>query len=450
MAGRRANGEGTIYRRKDGRYEGAVFLRTASGTHKRVRVYGHSRGVVRTQLNDLLARANRGAVVPESNPRLGAYLQQWLATTVAATCRPRTIDSYRHTVNRYLTPTLGTKKLTRLTVSVVQQAFAQWQERGASPRVLHEMRKVLGAALTQAQREELIDRNPARLLRLPRYEPKEVRPWTAQQLATFLAAAEGDPLFPAFVLVAIYGLRRSEVLGIRWQDVESDQRVIHIRHQIQRIDGTLRLTSVKTRAGARDLPLVPLVESALRLVKVGGPSELIFRTSTGNPVEPHNLARSFRRIVAMTDLPPITLHHVRHTTATLLARLNVPTRHAQQILGHANSATTQQIYQHANIDDQRVAITGVERLLTSGASRDGCRQLLPSRFDSMALFTTFASGGPGGTRFVDPLLKRPFGNTVPVSLTEVRALVAARSSARLLGGAAVICCRQSHDPARRS
>ena len=442
MAVRRANGEGTIYQRKDGRWEGAVYLQTASGLRKRVRVYGATRTAVRTQLNTFLAKADRGAVVPDQNLRLAAYLQRWLTTTVATNCRPRTIESYRRTVDHYLTPSLGTKLLNQLSVSVVQLSFAQWREQGASTRTLHEMRKVLGAALTQAQREELIDRNPARLLRLPRYEPKEVRPWTAPQLAVFLAAAAADPLYPAFVLLAVYGLRRSEVLGIRWEDVELDAQVIHVRHQIQRLDGGLKLTSVKTRAGARDLPIVPFVEDALRHVDRGNPGDLVFRTSTGNPVEPHNLARSFRRIVATSGLPTITLHHVRHTTATLLARLNVPPRHAQQILGHANSTTTQQIYQHANLDDQRAAIVGVERLLVNVTNRERCRQIQPSTPNSLGLFTTFVSGGPGGTRTLDTLLKRGSAHAVPASLTEVWKAARVASQVRLLGGAAVICSRQ--------
>jgi integrase len=120
-------------------------------------------------------------------------------------------------------------------------------------RNVHMMRQVLSAALTRATREELIGRNVARLVELPAWEPGEVHPWSADEALAFLQAAKSDPLHPAFVLLLLYGMRRGEVLGLRWQDVDLDVGVFRVRQQLQRVSGSLQAGPVKTKAGNRDL-----------------------------------------------------------------------------------------------------------------------------------------------------------------------------------------------------
>lgn len=124
---------------------------------------------------------------------------------------------------------------------------------------VHIMRMVLGATLARAMREELIATNVARLTSLPPPPPKKVKPWTADEARAFLHAARNEPLYPAFVLLVVYGFRRGEVLGLGWEDVDLDDDVIRVLWQLQRVDGALTRTEVKTEAGKRDLPLLPIV-----------------------------------------------------------------------------------------------------------------------------------------------------------------------------------------------
>jgi integrase len=121
------------------------------------------------------------------------------------------------------------------------------------------MRQVLSTALSRAVREELLARNVARLVELPAWEPAEVVPWAPAEALAFLSAASDDPLYPAFVLLLLYGMRRGEVLGLRWQDVDFDTKLIHVRQQIHRAGGELHFGPVKTRAGSRDLSLLGLL-----------------------------------------------------------------------------------------------------------------------------------------------------------------------------------------------
>jgi len=237
------------------------------------------------------------------------------------------------------------------------------------------LRQVLSAALSRAVKDELVARNVARLVELPTWEPAEVVPWSSAEALAFLRAASSDPLYPAFVLLLLYGMRRGEVLGLRWQDIDSDTEVIRVRQQIQRIQGELHVGPLKTRAGRRDLPLIGLATDALTArreaqdadrIKLGRSwvdTGLVFTTRTGRPIEPRNLVRSFTRICRDNGIRRIRVHAVRHTTASLLKALGVPARDAQIILGHAHVTTTQQIYTHVDEDARRDALTRLNELL---------------------------------------------------------------------------------------
>lgn len=301
-----------------------------------------------------------------------------LENVVKPSRRPATYALYESIVRLYLKPGLGHYYLRRLSVANIQQFLNRKLTEGHSVRNVHLMRQILSAALTRAGREELVSRNVARMVDLPGWEPGEVRPWSADEALAFLRTAKPDPLYPAFVLLLLYGMRRGEVLGLRWQDVDVDEGTLRIRQQIGRVSGELRTGPVKTRAGNRDLPIPSLARSALLirqqqqiadrdvLGRAWQDTGLVFTTRSGRPIEPRNLVRSFRRICDHNKLRVIKVHHLRHTTASLLKKLRVPPRDAQMILGHANISTTMQIYTHVDEEARNDAITGLDKLLSDG------------------------------------------------------------------------------------
>jgi integrase len=378
-ARRRVNGDGSLTKRADGRWMGRYYAWTSAGTRKRITVYGRTRQEAADKMREAQERNRQGIPVPDRAWKLGDWLDYWLEHVVAANRRPATHALYELVVRKDLKPALGKCLLVRLTVARVQAFLNDQLAAGHSIRRVQIMRTVLSSALTRAMREELVVRNVARLAELPTWERRPIAPWTVAEARAFLGAAEGDPLYPAFLLLLLYGLRRGEVLGLRWRDVDESDREIRIRQQIHRSRGALQFGPVKTAAGRRDLPLLPLAAEVLAIRAQAQEADrqvlgqaweardgLVFTTRTGRPVEPRNLVRSFRRICDDNKFRVIALHHLRHTTATLLKNLGVPARDAQIILGHSRLAVTLEIYTHEDRQAQRDALKKISEALRDG------------------------------------------------------------------------------------
>ena len=373
MAGRRrSNGEGTIYLRKDGRWEAAMYATTNTGTRKRIRIYGQSRHEVHAMLTQAAAKADNGVPVPEHGWRLDAYLDYWLEEVIRRVRRPATYALYEMTVRRYLKPGLGNRQLARLTVPIVQMFLNERLGAGDSVRKVQVMRTVLSSALTRAMREELLSRNVAQLVALPEWTRKEVQAWSADEARQFLYGAQWHPLYAAFLLLLVYGMRRGEVLGLRWSDVDFDNEMIRIRQQVQRVGRQLLIGPTKTHASRRDLPMIEMVGAALtkrhdqqatESVASGPHSDLVFTSATGRPIEPRNFVRTFEYLCAATGVRRIRVHDLRRTVASLLNKLGVPARDAQLILGHTRIALTQEIYTEVDQESRAEALNRMQGLL---------------------------------------------------------------------------------------
>lgn len=285
-----------------------TFACQTDGTRKRKTVYGNTWEGCDTKRQELVRRDRQGIPTPTRSAKLSEWLPYWLEQFVQARRKLSTYDKYEAHVRLYLIPLLGTKRLDSLSVADVRRFITRVQN-AQTAATAKEAHRVLRIALTAAAREELIVRNVAALVEAPRMKQREIRPWSLQETLTFLEAARTDPLYAAFVLAICMGLRRGELVGLRWSDVNLDNRVLHVRQQTQRRRGTLYDDDPKSRR-SRVVPMPALCIAPLRwhrlrqreaFTRTGvawSEARHIFATRNGRPVEPRNVYRSFTRVAA--------------------------------------------------------------------------------------------------------------------------------------------------------
>ncbi|KOG48380.1 tyrosine-type recombinase/integrase [Streptomyces decoyicus] len=371
---RNPNGAGTITKRKDGRYQAAVYVLQPDGTRARKFAYGKTWAECDTKRRNLLAKVDSGVPVPTRSAKLAEWLPYWLENIIRPRRKRTTYAKYEIHVRLYLVPMLGTKRLESLSVGDVRR-FLRQVEQKKSAATAKESHRVLRTALMAACREELITRNVATLVEPPSPESRDLSPWSLDETLAFLSASRRDPLYAAFVLAIALGFRRGEIVGLRWKDVDLDKREIRLRKQRQRVGGEAYDDAPKGRRRRQTLPLPAICLAPLRWQRMRQASMrerageswaetgYVFTTRTGRPIEPRNLYRSFTRVAKNADLRVIRLHDARHGCATLLTAAGVAPRVVMEILGHSQIAITMNTYTHVVQDTQREAVSHMDRLL---------------------------------------------------------------------------------------
>lgn len=377
MAKKNPTGAGTITKRKDGRYQAAVYVLQPDGTRARKYVYGHSWTECDEKRQELIAKDRKGIPTPTRSAKLSEWLPYWLENIVKPRRKLSTYDKYEAQVRLHLVPGLGTKRLESLGVQHVRRFLAALEKR-TTAATAKEAHRVLRTALSAACREELISRNVVSLVEAPRPEEHEITPWSLAETLAFLEAARGEGLYAAFVLAITMGLRRGEIVGLKWDQLDLDNRTLRVRKQTQRRRGVLYDDDPKGRR-RRMVPLPAMCVAPLRWQRMrqaeqrrrasapGGPgwqeSGYVFTTRTGRPIEPRNLYRAFTRVAANADIRVIRLHDARHGCATLLTAAGVPPRVVMEILGHSQISITMDVYTHVVQETQREAISHMDRML---------------------------------------------------------------------------------------
>jgi len=391
---RRLNGEGSIYPYRNG-YAAHVWITTPEGRRQRKSVYGKTREVVLEKWLRLHGQARRGPVAP-SSPRLADYLARWLDDVVRPGLAPATSSNYEMFTKHYIVPDLGAKRLDRIAVRDVQtwvntlrdrcQCCAQGKDAArdeprccalgqccrqvASEWTIHQAWTILRGALSQAMRDELVARNVAALVRVPVPRSKKAIVWSVEQAKAFLESArrDDDPLYAGYVLMLILGLRRGELLGLAWEDVDLESGEARIAWQLQRVKGQLLRRHTKTASSDAPLPLPDICVKALEQRRVTearwrlaageawGSSGLMLTTKLGDPLDPRNFHRSFKERVAKAEVPVISVHATRRTCASLLVALDVHPRVAMAILRHSQIAVTMDIYSQVSSASTREAL----------------------------------------------------------------------------------------------
>lgn len=388
MAGRKArrnaNGQGGVYERSDGRWEAKVFVDTRDGGRKRISVYGASEQAALDELNKIRDQKRRGIPTATTVLTVSEYMRYWLQHIAEPSIRRTTYATYEGDVRLHIIPGIGKHKLKALQanhirtwlngLSTLCQCCSQGKDAkrdkprccakahpncchdNLSPSSIRHILRVLRAAVQDAVDEELLSRNVARLVQLRVTDERKMRSFTKPEALRFLKTAETHRLHALWAVALTMGLRRGEALGLAWTDVDLDSGLLTVRQSLHRVDGELRLEQVKTEASVAVLPIpVPLVtilrgHRARQLKeRLSAGSEwhdrgLVFSTATGGFLEPRNINRAFHSLCARAGVPQVRVHDLRHSCATLLFSMGVPSATVQRILRHSSITVTTGTY----------------------------------------------------------------------------------------------------------
>ena len=373
MAGRERNGMGTVVKRSDGRYQAAVYVLTSTGHRRRKFVYGRSWEEANDKRLELLDNNRKGVPSESSAMRLEEYLTFWLDNVAVHDLRPSTFSRYRALIRDYIVPNLGRKKLNRLApvdVRALMSTLGRTKGKSGrllSPRTVQFIHAVLRSALQHAVREELIGRNVAKLVSPPRATPPEVTPLAPDVAQRFLRVANMHWLAALWLILLTTGLRRGEVLGLTWSDVDLDADTLRVRRTVQKLDGAFVFGEPKSARSRRVLTLPAVCIEALRRQPeinrgratgeqrrvAGQPADLVFVSTSGQPVDPRSVNRAFDRLLVRADVPPSRVHDLRHTCATLLLSEGASDREVMELLGHSSIGITMNTYAHVLDDSKR-------------------------------------------------------------------------------------------------
>lgn len=348
------------------------------------------------KLKELRRTLDAGLPPPDARLTVGAFLDRWVGN-LSGRVQTKTAADYADTVRLHLKPALGRRLLTKLTVADVDALWAAKREAGYRPNSIRIMRAVLRAALRQAEREGLVLRNAAELSAPPKVPRSRSRSLTVDQARALLEVVRGDRLEACFALTLAFGLRRSEVLGLGWSDVDLDGARMAIHQGLTRVremrDGKpgrsrLVLGELKTKGSRRTLPLTPPLVEALRAHRARQAAErlamgpvwsdagLVFTTPIGTPIDPDNFRRTFDQLCKRAGLGHWHPHELRHSGASIMLAQGVDLWIVSEVLGHSSVAITKDVYGHLLGGEKRSAaeaITGAlfDRLApTNGSHTD--------------------------------------------------------------------------------
>lgn len=372
MAGKRGNGEGSIYRRQSGTWAAQYTVWTAKG-RKRKTVSGKTRAEVSRKLTEAMGDRDRGLVYEAGNLTVGEYIMRWLEDSVKGTVRDSTYERYEYAIRPHIKPALGALKLKSLTPAHVRGFYREKLNAGLAPATVHKLHVVLHKALEQAVSDGLIPRNATQGIKLPRISSETVEPLSAEEANRLIEAASGDRLEAVYVLAIHAGLRIGELLALGWEDVDLEQGTLKVRRTLTHAGGEWRVGETKsgkgrkvrlTRSAAESLRVhhKRQLEERMRLAGLWDENDLVFPNEVGGILNPSNFRnRSFKRIKERADIPSDTrFHDLRHTCATLLLGEGVNPKVVSEQLGHASIRITLDTYSHVLPDMQESAAAAME------------------------------------------------------------------------------------------
>jgi integrase len=324
-------------------------------------------------LNKVLRERDLGRQVDGVTVTLDEFLDRWLDTAAKPKLREKSYHSYESLLRRYIRPVLGERILSAVTPLDVQDAYQKMIDRGLSSRTVRYTHSVLRSAIRQAIRWRLLAQDPTDGAQLPRLRRREMRVLGVEQSRAFLSAALKTHYGPVFAIALTTGMRPSEYLALKWQDIDWDRGTVSVVRTLEKSADGWRFAETKRARSRRIIKfqnwmLETLKNLQARTIRRSGcsrpdNSELVFTSPAGRPIYSDKLAKRFKAILGQNGLPMIRLYDLRHTAATLALSAGVPPKVVAEQLGHASAAFTLDVYSHLLPHMQEEAAIKVEQIL---------------------------------------------------------------------------------------
>lgn len=374
---------GHIVKRGKDSYSIVLNLGNDPATGKRKQQWVSVKGTKKEaekRLAELLHQHDTGMFLRPAKETVGEYLSDWLESWAKFNVRPKSYQGYCQKLRRYVIPCIGSIGITRLEPAHVRDLHRTWLEKGLSPRSVLHFHRILSEALNHAVKLGILARNVCSAVDAPRAPRKEMRTVDYPTLLALLDESRGTVYGPPTNLAANTGLRRSEVLGLQWQDVDLMGCTLSIRrglHQLQ--GGKLAYAEPKSKAGKRTVALTPTVALALAahqekqaqtraiLGAALKDEDPVFTYDDGSLVRPDSLTRAFNQVAHKCGVEGLRFHDLRHCHATLMLKAGVHPKVVQERLGHSSIALTLDVYSHVMPGLQEKAALRFEEGLNDAA-----------------------------------------------------------------------------------
>lgn len=344
----RSKGEGSIDQLPSGKWRARVTVQDG-----RLSFTTEHKQEALTWLRKTAEQAEQGLSYKGARMSLAEYLEGWLASL---SVRSSTMKSYEGMVRNHIKPSLGNVALKDLTTDRIQAAYDHWQRREKGAYAIRKAHDVLNQALGRAQATGLLIRNPCAHVIPPRAPHREMKFWTEEEAGRFLAAAMSSRLYGLFYLAIMTGMRQSELLGLKWIDLDWRRGSLHVRRQLAR---DRSFDALKTAAGNRTIKLggqsLAVLHDHYNLQQqerqIAGrrwqENDLLFTSTIGTPHFHKNLLDDyFKPLLKASGVKPIRFHDLRHTAAAILLSRGTPIFTVSKLLGHARASITSDIYGH--------------------------------------------------------------------------------------------------------
>ena len=368
---RRPQGDGTIRKRSDGRWEARIIVgHKNDGSPMYKSAFAKTQKSALKQLHQLIDLYRDVDLTEECRMTLGEWLDKWLDEYMIFTIRESTLDSYRAMVKNQVKPFIGGKQIASLTTADMQKFYNKIKKKGRvrehpihgktlADSMVRGVHMMLHEALDTAVKERLIAKNPTNGTTVPKCNYPEKQILGDSQLDTFLEAIKGEEYWDAFFYVEVMtGLRRGEICGLKWQDINFEENKLQVKRSVSvKKGGGVSIGETKTETGVRSILMPPSVADVLQNRKQRAITEWVFPNfiHPEQPISPATAYRKLKIILKHAGLPLIRFHDLRHTFATHATHGGVDPKTLAGILGHTNASFTLDTYTHVTSDMQKAA-----------------------------------------------------------------------------------------------